>query len=97
MQTVNHRIAGIGRDFKRSLRSSVRRQASRHRIIEFYGLGGTSRIIKLQAPCHMQGHQTPHLLLDQAVQGPIQGDYTTSLGNLFQGSVTYTVKNGDVK
>jgi len=24
------------------------------------------------APCHRQGHQPPHLILDQAAQGPIQ-------------------------
>uniref|UniRef100_A0A8V0XBP6 Sialin n=1 Tax=Gallus gallus TaxID=9031 RepID=A0A8V0XBP6_CHICK len=37
-------------------------------IIEWLGLEETSRIIKL----HMQGHQPPHLILDQAAQGPIQ-------------------------
>ena len=35
-------------------------------------LEGTSRIIKLQPPCHRQGHQPPHLVLDQAAQGSIQ-------------------------
>ena len=33
---------------------------------------GTPRITNLQAPCHMQGHQLPHIILDQAAQGPIQ-------------------------
>jgi len=28
--------------------------------------------MNLQPPCHRQGHQTPHLILDQAAQGPIQ-------------------------
>ena len=43
-----------------------------HRIIEWLGLEGTSRIIKLQPLCHRQGHQPPYLILDQAAQGPIQ-------------------------
>jgi len=43
-----------------------------HRIIEWPGLEGTSRIIKLQPLCHRQGHQPPHLILGQAAQGPIQ-------------------------
>ena len=37
-----------------------------HRVIEWLGLEGTSRIMNLQLPCRMQGHQPPHLLLDQA-------------------------------
>jgi len=28
--------------------------------------------MNLQPPSHMQGHQPPHLTLDQAAQGPIQ-------------------------
>jgi len=28
--------------------------------------------MKLQPPCHMQGHQPPYLILDQAAQGLIQ-------------------------
>ena len=28
--------------------------------------------MNLQPPCHKQGHQSPHLILDQAAQGPIQ-------------------------
>ena len=36
------------------------------------GLEGTPRIMKLQHPCCGQGHQPPHLMLDQAAQGPIQ-------------------------
>jgi len=43
-----------------------------HRIIEWLGLEGTSRIMKIQHPCHRQGHQPPHLIPDQAAQGPIQ-------------------------
>ena len=42
-----------------------------HRITEWPGLEGTSRIMNLQSPCHRQGHQPPHLL-DQVAQGPIQ-------------------------
>ena len=34
------------------------------RIIEWFGLEGTSRIIKLQSPCHRQGHQPPCVILD---------------------------------
>ena len=44
-----------------------------HRITEWPGLEGTSRIMNLQPPPqHRQGHQPPHLILDQAAQGPIQ-------------------------
>jgi len=43
-----------------------------HRITGRPRLEGTSRIIKLQPPHHRQGHQPPHLILDQAAQGPIQ-------------------------
>ena len=28
--------------------------------------------MNLQPPCHRQGHQPPHLILDQDAQGPIQ-------------------------
>jgi len=35
-------------------------------------LEGTSRIIKLQPLCRRQGHQPPHLILEQAAKGPIQ-------------------------
>ena len=42
-----------------------------HRIIEWLGLEGTSRVIKLQPPFHEQGHQPPYLILDQGEQGPI--------------------------
>ena len=45
---------------------------SYHRIIEWLGLEGTSSIIKLQPPHHRQSCQTPHLILDQAAQGPLQ-------------------------
>ena len=41
-------------------------------ITEWPGLKRTSRIMKLQPPCHRQDHQLPHLILDEAVQGPIQ-------------------------
>ena len=37
-----------------------------HRITEWSGLEGTSRIMNLQPPCHRQGHQPPHLILEQA-------------------------------
>ena len=43
-----------------------------HRITEWLGLEGTSRIMKLQPPRHRQGHQPPHLILEQTAQGPIQ-------------------------
>jgi len=41
-------------------------------IIEWFGLEGTPRIIKLPPPCHRQGHPPPELVLDQAAQGPNQ-------------------------
>ena len=43
-----------------------------HRITERPGLEGTPRIMKLQPPYHRQGHQPPHLILEQAAQGCIQ-------------------------
>jgi len=43
-----------------------------HIIVEWLGLEGTSRIIKLQPPPHRQGQQSPYLILDQAAQGSIQ-------------------------
>jgi len=39
-----------------------------YRIIEWYGLEGTLKIIWFQPPCHEQGH----LPLDQVAQSPIQ-------------------------
>jgi len=50
----------------------MREEYQSQRIIEWLGLEGTSRIIKLQPPCHRQGCQPPHLILDQAAQGSIQ-------------------------
>ena len=43
-----------------------------HRITEWLGLEGTSRIMKLQSPHHRQGHRPPQWILDQPAQGPIQ-------------------------
>jgi len=39
------------------------------RIIEWFGLEGTSRIIKIQPTCHRQDHQPPYLILDRDAQG----------------------------
>jgi len=39
-----------------------------HRIIEWFGLEGTLKIIWFQPPCHKQGH----LPLDQVAQSSIQ-------------------------
>ena len=72
-----------------------------HRITELPGLEGTSRIMKLQPPCHMQGHQPSHLMLDQAAQGPIQSDLEhlqgwgihNLSGQLFQYLTNLFVKN----
>ena len=44
----------------------------RNRTTERLGLEGTSRIVKLQPHCCMQGHQPPYLIAAQAAQGPIQ-------------------------
>ena len=49
-------------------------------IIEWLGLEGTSRIIKLQPPCHRQGHQHLYVILDQAAQCPIQPGVEHVLG-----------------
>ena len=43
-----------------------------HRIIEWFGLEGTSRIMKLQPSCCRQGRQPSYLILDQAAQCSIQ-------------------------
>ena len=43
-----------------------------HIITEWPGLEGTSRTTKLQPHDHRKGHEPPHLILDQAAQGPIQ-------------------------
>ena len=40
----------------------------KHRIIEWFGLEGTLKIIWFQAICHGQGH----LPVDQVAQSPIQ-------------------------
>jgi len=42
-----------------------------HRITEWPWLEGTSRIVNLQPPSHRQGQQLPHLIPDQAAQGPV--------------------------
>ena len=54
-----------------SFGARVKTQAH-HRTTEWPGLEGTSRITNLQSLCHRQGHQPPHLILDQAAQGCIQ-------------------------
>ena len=43
-----------------------------HSFTEWPRLEGTSKITNLQPPRNRQGHQPPHLILDQAAQGPIQ-------------------------
>jgi len=50
----------------------IQREENLKEIIEWLGLEGTSRIMKLQPPCHRHGHQPPHLILHQAAQSPIQ-------------------------
>jgi len=49
-----------------------------HRTIQWLGLEGTSRIMKLQPLCCMQGHQPPHLIPAQAAHGPIHLALNTS-------------------
>ena len=43
-----------------------------HRITEWPGLEGSSRIMKLHPLRHRQGHQLPNSVPDQAAQSPIQ-------------------------
>jgi len=70
------------------------------RITEWLGLEEISTI-KFQPPCHMQGCQPPHLILDQAAQGHIQPGLehlqgwgiTTSPGSPFQHLTAVSVKN----
>ena len=54
------------------IESQNKRISQIHRITEWLGLEGTSRITKLQPPHHTQGHQPPHFRPAQAAQGPIQ-------------------------
>jgi len=63
-------------------RLKLPRKGEDHRIIEQLGLEGTPRMIKLQPPCHRQGHQPPELVLDQVAQGPIQHLQGRSIYNL---------------
>jgi len=44
------------------------RKMQNHRVIEWYGLEGTLKIIWFKPPCHGQGH----LPLDEVAQSPIQ-------------------------
>ena len=85
---LNHRIIKVGK-------------TTNHIITEWPGLEGTSRIVNLQPLHHRQGHQPPHLILDQAAQGPIQpgleclqgrGIHSLS-GQLLQHLTTLIVKN----
>jgi len=46
-----------------------------HRIIEWFGLEGTLKIILFQPPCHGQGPLPP----DQGAQSPVQTGLETSL------------------
>jgi len=39
-----------------------------YRIIDWFGLEGTLKVITVRSPCHGQGH----LLLDQGAQSPMQ-------------------------
>lgn len=60
-------------------------------IIEWFGLEGTWNVISFQLPCHGWGC----LPLDQAAQSPsnlVLDRDRASLGNLFQGLATLTVK-----
>jgi len=43
-----------------------------YRIVEWFGLEGTLKIIKFQTPCHRQSHQPPYMVLDQVAQCLIQ-------------------------
>ena len=60
---------------QRILNLSLAFRMTKHRIIEWLGLEGTSRNMKLQPLCHRHSHQPPYLILDQAAQGPIQPNY----------------------
>ena len=65
--------------------------------MEPFGLEGTFKIIQFQALRYKHGH----LLVDQVAHSPMQpglecfqkGEYTNSLGSLFQCLTTLTVKN----
>jgi len=39
-----------------------------YRIIDWFGLEGTLKVITVRSPCHGQGH----LLLDQGAQSPMK-------------------------
>lgn len=75
-----------------------------YRIKEWPRLEGTWRIMNLQPPCHRQGCQPPHLILDQAAQVPIQpgldhlhGQGLHSLSSLFQHLTNLIVKNFSIQ
>ena len=59
-------------DTIKAAQQKVTVQTQTHRITEWLGLEGTSRIIKFQPLCHRQGCQLLDQVLDQIVQGPIQ-------------------------
>ena len=65
-------LAGGNAFFVHPLKTSVVWVVLVHRITEWLGLEGTSRIMKLQPPCRKQGHKPLCLILDQAAQGAIQ-------------------------
>ena len=72
--TSTSEFGGSGNDAEEyilsSLLSARRQHSMNHRLIEWLGLEGTSRIIRFQPPCHRQGWQPLDQVLDQAAQGP---------------------------
>ena len=54
------------------MNEKIKQERQKEIIIEWLELEGTSRIIKLQPPCCMQGCQPQCLIVEQAVQGSIQ-------------------------
>jgi len=60
-----------------------------HRIIEWFGLAGTLKIIWFQPPCHEQGH----LPLDQVAQSSIQPGFEHFHGlKLHQGRLRLDIR-----
>ena len=70
--TVSHCLSSVQTEVCKRWEGHTSSSWDHHRITEWLGLQGPSRITTPQLPCRRQGLQPPDLILDQAAQGPIQ-------------------------